>query len=93
MDVSLAFDWDAENTRHLSRHGVTPGEFEQLMCGDPIYLEYQTANGEERYKVLGATGSGVTLIAIWTPREGKVRAVTAYRAGRAHQERYWRARS
>jgi hypothetical protein len=31
---------------------VTPGEFEELMTGDPIDLEYQTRSGEERFKVL-----------------------------------------
>ncbi len=92
MDGGIEFDWDAENTRHLKRHRVTPDEFEELMCNDPAYLEYRARNGEERYKVLGATKAGRILIAIWTPREGKVRAVTAYRASRAYQELYWETR-
>ena len=49
----IEFDWDAENTRHLKRHRVTPNEFEELMTGDLVYLEYQARNDEERYKVLG----------------------------------------
>jgi hypothetical protein len=39
------------NTRHLKRHRVTPPQFEELMRGDPIYVEYQAPNGEQRYKV------------------------------------------
>ena len=88
----LEFDWDVENTRHLRRHGVTPEEFEELMTGDPFFLEYQTEHGEERYKVLGVIGSGRMLIALWTPREGKVRAITAYGADRAYQALYWESR-
>ena len=82
------FDWDAENTRHLKRHRVTPDEFEELMIRDPVYLEYQARNNEERYKVLGMTAAGRVLIGIWTPRDGKVRAVTAYAASRAYRDLY-----
>jgi predicted DNA binding CopG/RHH family protein len=73
-----------ENTKHLQRHGVTPKEFEELLAGDPVYLEYQVPDDEERYKVLGVTEARV-LIGIWTPRVGKVRAITAYAASRAYR--------
>lgn len=66
MDEDLGgveFDWDAENTRHLRRHRVTAKEFEELMTGDPLYVEYQAPAGEERYKVLGTTKAGRVLIA------------------------------
>lgn len=90
---SVRFDWDAENVRHLKRHGVTPDEFQQMIIGEPLYLEYQSATGEERYKVLGATEAGRVLIAVWTPRDGKVRAVTAYGASRLYQQLYWSRRT
>ena len=92
MDGGIEFDWDAENTQHLKRHDVAPGEFEEIMGSDPLYLEYQARNGEERYKILGATKADRVLIAIWTPRDGKVRAVTAYRASRVYQRLFWEAR-
>ena len=88
----IEFNWDAENRRHLKRHRVTPDEFEELMTGGPVYLEYQVENDEERFKVLGATEAGRILIAIWTPRKGKVRAITAYGASRVYQELYWESR-
>jgi uncharacterized DUF497 family protein len=88
----IEFDWDAENTRHLKRHRVTTNEFEDLMNGDPVYLEYQGREAEERYKVLGITKAGRVLVGIWTPREGKVRAVTAYAASRTYRELYWETR-
>ena len=85
----VEFDWDAENARHLRRHRVTPKEFEELMTGDPLYMEYETPKGEERYKVLGATKAGRILIAVFTLREARVRAITAYAAGRTYQKLYW----
>ena len=92
VNGGIEFDWDADNLRHLKRHRVSPQEFEDLMHGDPLYLEYEAENDEERYKVPGATRAGRVLIAVWTPREGKVRAVTAYRAGRIYQELYRKSR-
>jgi uncharacterized DUF497 family protein len=68
---------------------VAPAEFEELVMADPLYLDYRVENGEERYKVLGATAAGRVLIAVWTARQGKIRAVTAYAASRAYQEPYW----
>ena len=92
MNGGIEFYWGAENMRHLKRHRVTPDEFEELITGDPVYLEYQARNEEERYKVLGATKAGRILIAFWTPRGGKVRAVTAYVASRLFQELYRESR-
>jgi len=47
---------------------------------EPLDLEYETETGEERYKLLGATQRGRVLVAIWTVRRGRVRAITAYEA-------------
>jgi uncharacterized DUF497 family protein len=88
----IEFDWDAENVRHLKRHRVSRIEFEEMMTGEPAYLEYQSEAGEERYKVLGVTKAGRALIGIWMPREGRVRAVTAYAASRKYRELYWETR-
>jgi len=89
VNGGIEFDWDARNVRHLKRHRVTTDEFEELMTGDPVYLEYQTQNNEERYKVLGVTKAGRVLIGVWMQREGKVRAVTAYAASRVYRDLYW----
>jgi uncharacterized protein len=89
----VQFDWDAENVRHLKRHRVTVDEFQQVLIGEQLYLEYHSVTGEERYKVLGATETGRVLIAVWTPREGRVRAVTAYSASRVYQQLYWSSRA
>ena len=85
----VEFDWDAANISHLKRHRVTTLEFEEVMTGDPVYVAYQGSDGEERYKVLGPTRSGRMLLAVWTPRDGRIRAITAYSASRAQQKLYW----
>lgn len=80
MESELQFDWDEANTRHLQRHRVSRQEFEELLQNEPLDLEYETETGEERYKSLGATRRGRVLVAIWTVRRGRVRAITAYEA-------------
>ena len=86
MADAIEFDWDEHNEKHLRGHRVSPREFEQVIANDPLDLEYQVENGEERYKSLGATDRGRVLIAVWTLREGKIRAITAYPAGRAYTQ-------
>ncbi|MGD0048008.1 MAG: BrnT family toxin [Bryobacteraceae bacterium] len=80
MGSDLQFDWDDANTGHLRRHRVTRNEFEELLRNEPLDLDYETETGEERYKSLGATLGGRILVAIWTVRRGRVRAITAYPA-------------
>ena len=89
MPEAVEFDWDEENSRHLRSHRVSPQEFEQVLWNDPLELEYQTESGEERYKSLGITDAGRVLIVVWTLREGKVRAITAYPASRLYKQLYW----
>jgi uncharacterized DUF497 family protein len=84
------FDWDDANLKHLKRHRVRPEEFEQAIL-DAVDLDYEDVGGEDRYHAVGATGSGRLLYMVWTPREGKIRAVTAFTAGRA-SIREWRQR-
>lgn len=88
MAADIEFDWDEKNQKYLKDHDVSPEEFEQVIVNDPLDLEYQTENGEERYKSVGLTDRGRALIVIWTIRDGKVRAVTAYPAGKAFEKLY-----
>ena len=90
MAEAIEFDWDEQNKMHLRSHRVSPQEFEQVIENDPFDLEYEVENGEERYKSIGVTDRGRALIVVWTLREGKVRAVTAYPAGKPYERLYWR---
>jgi uncharacterized DUF497 family protein len=77
----IEFDWDDENTKHLAGHKVTPAEFEQVLTNDPLDLDYELVDGEERSRSVGPTSGGRLLSIVWTVRNGKVRAVTAFPAG------------
>jgi uncharacterized DUF497 family protein len=76
----IEFDWDDENKKHLAAHKVTPAEFEQLLNNDPLDLDYESIDNEERYRSVGLTSRGRLLSVAWTVRNSKVRAVTAFPA-------------
>jgi hypothetical protein len=78
--LEIEFDWDNENRRHLAAHGVTPAEFEQLLSNDPLDLAFEAIEDEERYRSVGLTRRGRVLSFVWTIRNGKIRAITAFPA-------------
>ena len=91
MADEVDFDWDTGNVGHLKAHRVTPREFEEVILNDRLDLEYRAADGEPRYKPIGAAMKGRILIAVWTQRAGKIRAITAYPAG-INYRRLWTER-
>jgi uncharacterized DUF497 family protein len=76
----IKFDWDDENKKHLDTHKVAPAEFEQLLNNDPVDLNFELIDNEERYRSVGLTNGGRLLSVAWTIRKGKVRAITAFPA-------------
>ena len=81
----LIFDWDEANQRHLARHKVTPQEAEEVVLGDPLDIELQTAEGsggEERILHVGETRKGRILELVSTWRGGKARILSAWDAPR-----------
>ena len=84
-DQTLVFDWDEANQRHLARHKVTPQEAEEVVLGDPLDIELQTAEGsggEERILHVGETRKGRILELVSTWRGGKARILSAWDAPR-----------
>jgi hypothetical protein len=79
--AGIEFEWDDENEKHLGAHKVAPAEFEQLLNNDPLDLSFEPVDDEERYRSVGVTDAGRLLSAVWTIRNGKVRAITAFPAG------------
>jgi uncharacterized DUF497 family protein len=77
----IEFDWDAENTKHLAAHKITPAEFEQAMSNDPLDRDFELIGDEERFRSVGLTDAGRLLSVVWIVRNGRVRAVTAFPAG------------
>jgi uncharacterized DUF497 family protein len=51
----VEFDWDDSNRAHISEHGVSCAEAEQVIENDPFDLEVQLQNGEERFLQIGET--------------------------------------
>ncbi len=82
----IEFEWDDENQKHLAAHRVVPAEFEQVLLNDPIDLTFDWIRGEERYRSVGCTDGGRVLTVVWTIREGKVRAITAFPASLADKK-------
>ena len=88
MNGAAQFDWDANNIRHIARHGITPEEAEQVLANDPLELGSRIEAGEERFGNLGLTNSGRWLIVVTTLRNDKVRVVTAYSASKGLVDRH-----
>ena len=80
MADGIEFDWDEGNTKHLAAHEVTPAEFEQVLNNDPLDLDYESIDNEERYRSVGLTSEGRLLSVVFTVRNGRLRAVTAFPA-------------
>lgn len=80
MAGEVEFDWDDENRAHLAAHKVAPAEFEQLLDNEPADLDYELIDDEERYRSVGLTDGGRLLSVVWTIRNGKIRAITAFPA-------------
>jgi uncharacterized DUF497 family protein len=82
IDVAqgIEFEWDDENTKHLAAHNVTPAEFEYVLTNNAVDLGYELIDDEERYRAVGLTSAGRLLTVVWAPRNGSIRAVTAFPA-------------
>ena len=76
----VVFEWDDENKKHLAAHKIKPIEFEYVLTNNPVDLGYELIDDEERYRAVGLTAAGRLLTVVWTPRNGSVRAVTAFPA-------------
>jgi uncharacterized protein len=82
------FLWDDENTSHIARHNVSRAEAEQVIENNPLDLEIQIRNGEERMPHLGETNAGRVLFVIVTLRNKVLRVVTAFPANRKARKFY-----
>jgi uncharacterized DUF497 family protein len=88
----MEFDWDEENTRHMTRHAIRPVEAEDVLRTGPIVIQFQEHGGEERILVLGQTKAGRLLAVVYTEREDRIRVVTAYPMTKRLEKIYFRER-
>ncbi len=82
VDNAVDFQWDEGNTDHIALHNVTAEEVEQALRNNPVFLKTEERNGERRDTHLGVSESGKLMLIFTTPRHGKVRVVTAWKANR-----------
>jgi len=70
------FVWNQEIEQHLAEHGVTPDEFEEVVC-DPDYVTTSRSSGREL--AFGETSTGRYLACVFELLdEATVLPVTAY---------------
>jgi len=72
------FDWDDANTLHVAEHDVEPEEAEEVMLGDPLDAGFDVVDGEERWAYIGETNERRILRVVITPRNDRIRVVTAF---------------
>jgi hypothetical protein len=86
----MQFDWDKGNVGHISAHGITPAEIEQVFKNGvfPVTEEIDDQSGELRETVIGETDAGRVLVVVWTERKRKVRTVTSFPANRKARRIY-----
>ncbi len=82
------FDWDAANMEHIARHGLTPGEVEEVFGNDAMDIGRQLRYGEDRTVHLGETLAG-RIVFVVLMRLGELdRVVTAFPADRSNRSLY-----
>jgi uncharacterized protein len=79
------FDWDYANIKHIAEHDVTPEETEEAILGEPLDIEFDIVDGEERWSYVGEASNGRILWVTITLRGKRMRVVTAF-----EPEKYWK---
>jgi len=88
LDQLEGFDWDAANLGHILRHAVTPFEVEDVAGRPHVVIPARTIKGESRWKLFGKTAVARYLVVIFTIRQKRFRAVTAYEMNAAERRKY-----
>jgi len=64
------FDWDEGNWPKCGKHGVSKGEIEHVLRGDPFILpDRHPQNRETRFDAVGKNGVGRYVFVVFTVRE------------------------
>ena len=92
MNEAIRFDWDKANTAHIALHGVKPEEAERALENDPVDLDYEAVEAEDRWTSIGHTDRLRVLKLVWTLRGDAVRVVTALAASKNEAREYLQAK-
>lgn len=88
MERLRGFDWDTGNIAHLAAHDVTPVEVEEATARPYLIVPAKAVQGEPRWKLFGTTEAARYLVVVYTIRDDKFRAVTAYTMNKAERRKY-----
>ena len=84
-----AFEWDDNKRRqNIVKHGIDFADATQVF-GDPKQYTYrsQGRSAEDRYVSVGLAG-GALVAVIFTPRDDRIRIISARAARRVERDRY-----
>jgi uncharacterized DUF497 family protein len=89
----MEFEWDEGNRDKPASHGLAPKQVEAAFL-DPGRLRRRAPRNETepRWTLLGADEDGALLFVVYTYRAGRIRVVTARRAGTLEIRQYRRRR-
>ena len=77
--IDLWFEWDdAKNASNLKKHGIDFEDAGHIFKG-PVIQRRSSYSGEERWLVTGKF-EGKFFTVVYTPREGRIRLISARRA-------------
>lgn len=92
MTIFTQLEWRGDRVAHIaSKHGVTPGEVEEVCFGDPFILRGAGKRENRLYYVLGQTEAGRYLFVVIKPLGGKkAQPITAREMSSSERARYHR---
>ena len=84
------FEWDPKKARsNLARHNVSFEVATEIFDGPCVVSRDRRRDyGEDRYESIGLAG-GRCLVVVSTPRAGRTRIISARKANRREQTRYF----
>jgi len=56
------FIWPKDRVDHISRHGISPEEFEEVCFGKAVVLRGRSSGANPVYYVLGETSAGIYFV-------------------------------
>lgn len=62
--------WTEDRVAHVARHGVTPGEVDEVFRGRPLVMRGRGKGGLRTYLAFGRTAAGRNLVAVFRPLGG-----------------------
>ena len=96
FDSISGFDWDVGNRdKNWQKHAVSTSECEEVFFNLPNLFQPDLlhSKSEARYFMLGQTNSGRHLFIAFTPRNDKIRLISARDMSRQEKEIYERTNS